>query len=108
MLQSSNPDQVDIFKSLKYKTTNVIKYEEDIKFIIPSNDMHKVAFLVGQGKLVVADINEKAEIKNEITLMNDWAAPTGVCWSPDDQYLAYSKTNLDFNKEIYKIGRAHV
>lgn len=101
MLQSSDPHQVDIFKSLKYKTTNVIKDEEDIKFIIPSNNLLKVAFLVGQGKLVVADINEKAEIKNEITMMNDWAAPTGVCWSPDDQFLAYSKTNLDFNKEIY-------
>lgn len=101
MLQSSDPDQVDIFKSLKHKVENVIQKEEDIKFIIPSNNKEKVAFLVGQGKLVVANIDEKAQLKDEITLLNDWAAPTGVCWSPDDQYLAYSKTDLDFNKEIY-------
>lgn len=101
LIQSSDPDQVDIFKSLKHETKMVLQAEEDIKFIIPSNDGKKVVYLVGQGKLVVADIDENAQMKNEITLLDSWATPGGVCWSPDDQFLAYSKTNLDFNQEIY-------
>lgn len=101
MLQSSDPNQVDIFKSLKHDTKVVLQAEEDIKYIVPSNDGKKVAYLVGQGELVVADIDEKAQLGNELTLTEGWASPGGVCWSPDDQFLAYSKTNLDFNQEIY-------
>ena len=101
MLQSSDPQQVDIFKSLKHTITQVIKKKEDINEIILSNQRNRLAFIVGQGKLILADINENAQLKNEMIMSDEWATPSGVCWSPDDQYIAYSKTNLDFNKEIY-------
>ncbi|NPD46602.1 MULTISPECIES: S41 family peptidase [unclassified Lentimicrobium] len=100
-LASSDEKEVNLFKSLKHEIKKVISAEEDINKLVLSNEKTKVAYLIGDGQLVVADINEKGSTKNEITLLDTWAEPSGVCWSPDDQYLAYSKSDLDFNREIY-------
>lgn len=100
-LVSADNKEVDIFKSLKHDTEKVLSADEDINDFILSNKKTKVAYRIGDGKLVVANINEKGKTKNEITLLDTWAEPSGICWSPDDQFLAYSKSDLDFNREIY-------
>jgi C-terminal processing protease CtpA/Prc len=66
-----------------------------------SNKGDKIAYVINYGKLIIANIDKNGKLSNSITLLDSWAEPSSVKWSPDDQFIAYSKTNLDFNQEIY-------
>ncbi len=101
LLSSSNEKEPNLFKSLKIKSEFIFGDSEDIYDMVLSHKKDQIAFRVGDGKLVVADVDEKAKISNQKVLIDSWAAATGLCWSPDDQYLAYAKKDLDFNSEIF-------
>jgi tricorn protease len=66
-----------------------------------SPDRTKVVLRDGRGKMSVADISDSTGIQNELVLLDSWATPSGINWSPDSKWLAYSKADLDFNSEIY-------
>ena len=48
-----------------------------------------------------ADISDDGKLSNEKSLLDSWQVPGDVTWSPDDKWLAYSLTNLEYNDEIY-------
>ncbi len=50
--------------------------------------MKKVAYEIGTGKLVVAEISAEGILSNEIVLLDGWDAPGNVSWSPDDKWLS--------------------
>ncbi|NOR86987.1 MAG: PDZ domain-containing protein, partial [Bacteroidales bacterium] len=100
-IRSSNSDETDIFKSFKHEITNLSQSKDDEHQISVSNDGTKIAYVVSWGKLIVTEIDKDGQLSNTTTLSDTWAPPSGICWSPDDQYLAYSQANLDFNSEIY-------
>lgn len=101
LLKSSDANESDIFKSLKHEIKEITNSIEDEDDLVISNNGDKIAYLRGEGTLVVAEINSDGKMSNEILLLDSWAPPSSVCWSPDDQYLAYSKSDLDFNREVY-------
>lgn len=101
MISSSNKEETNLFRTLKLNNEFIYCDDEDIYDMVLSNKRDQIAFRVGEGKLIVGDIDEKGKIKNQKVLTNSWAPPMGVCWSPDDQYLAYAQKDLDFNSEIY-------
>ena len=49
---------------------------------------------------MVADYKE-GKITNIVPFSTGWAAPSGISWSPDSKYLAYSQQDLDFDSEIF-------
>jgi len=58
--------------------------------------------LVGQlCQLVVAEINSEGEMSNTSFLLDGWATPGNVAWSPDSKWLSYSLDDLYFNQEIF-------
>ncbi len=100
-LTSSDKNESDLFKSMKHNAERLTNTDEDESNIIVSNDNKKIIYQIGGGKLVVADISAMGELSNEIVLLDGWATPEGIAWSPDNKWIAYSLSDLEFNDEIY-------
>lgn len=98
---SDNENESDLFKTLKHKIERVTKTVEDENNLVLSPDGNSIAYNVGRGQLVVANIDSKGKLSNKKTLLDGWATASGVSWSPDSKWLAYSLSDLDFNSEIY-------
>ena len=101
MLISSDPSQLNLFKSLKHEVVQVSATSEDESFPVLSPNGEHIAYLQGRGKLITADIGQQGELSNSKTLLDGWASPSSVAWSPDSRWLAYSLSDLNFNQDIY-------
>ncbi|MFS4483283.1 S41 family peptidase [Hyunsoonleella sp. 2307UL5-6] len=101
LVKSDNNNEGDIFKTLKHKVERLTKTSGNEDNLVLSPDGKSMAYTLGRGKLVVANINNKGQLSNKKTLLDGWATANGVSWSPDSKWLAYSLSDLDFNAEIY-------
>ncbi|GFD73989.1 tricorn protease [Tenacibaculum sp. KUL113] len=91
---------VGLHRSLKTKVSKLTNSKEDIEYSLVSPDGKKIAYQVGRGILMIADI-KKGKITNAKEYSNSWAAAEGVSWSPDSKYIAYSQEDLNFDSEIF-------
>lgn len=98
---SDNEDEPNLLKTLKHKIERLTKTADDEANLVLSPDGKSIAYIVGRGQLVVANINDDGKLSNKKTLLDGWATASGVAWSPDSKWLAYSLSDLDFNSEIY-------
>jgi tricorn protease len=101
MAVSADEKEPNLFKTLKHRIIQISNTPEDETSPKISNDGKKIAFVRGRGQLIVADISSTGQLKNEKILLNDWATPSGITWSPDNKWLAYSKSDLYANFEIF-------
>jgi tricorn protease len=69
--------------------------------LVVSPDGKKMAYVRGKGTLIVVDIDSLANMKNEKILSESWDAPSGITWSPDSKWLAYSQSDLYYNEEVF-------
>ncbi len=100
-IKSSDEDEPNIFKSFKWDIQPIFtSVQEEIAFEI-SPDKSKIAIIQEPGTLIVANIDSSGNITGNKTLLDGWATPSGVQWSPDNQWLAYSLEDLTFNEEIF-------
>jgi C-terminal processing protease CtpA/Prc/tricorn protease-like protein len=99
--KSADVKERSLLNSLKIQTTRITNTPEDENELVVSNDSKKIAFVRGRGKLIVADINADGKISNEKILLDGWATPEGLTWSPDNKYLAYSLPDLYFNEDVF-------
>ncbi len=98
---SADITESNLFKTLKLDHTRITNTAEDeISFHI-SPDAKQIAMLRDRGELAVASISGKGVLSNEKTLLEGWSTPSGISWSPDSKWLAYSLADLDFNEEVY-------
>lgn len=100
LLRSSDPSESSIFKSLKHEIVQLTKTAADESNFVISPDGKQIAYREGRGKLLVATL-ENDKLSHSKTLLDGWATPSGVSWSPDNKWLAYSLDDLYFNEEIY-------
>lgn len=98
---SEDPAQTSLYRSLKLNVKPLTQTSEDEHDILLSPDRKKIAIRKGRGHLSVSDIDEKGNLTNSKTLLEGWATPGGLSWSPDSKWLAYSLDDLNFNEEIY-------
>jgi len=101
LLRSADPEEPDLFKSLRHEVVPVTRTKADEHALVIAPDGAHVAFRQGRGKLVVATLSPEGKLAHEKTLLDGWATPSGVAWSPDSRWLAYALDDLDFNEEIY-------
>ncbi|WP_248722700.1 S41 family peptidase [Seonamhaeicola sp. ML3] len=101
LVASNDANESDIFKSLKHKIKRITKTDEEEHGLKLSPNGKQIAYIKGRGELIVADIDGKGKLSNQTILLSGWATPSGVSWSPDSKWLAYSLANLDFNTEIF-------
>lgn len=100
-LRSGDNKESNLFKTLKHKIERITKTNEGESNLVIAPNGKQMAFIRGRGKLIVATISNTGKIENEKTLLDGWDTPSGVSWSPDSKWLAYSLKDLDFNSEIY-------
>ena len=101
-VQPSQKDKNDLFESLQFEVKRLTSTEASERNPVVSPDGKKLAFNRGRGQLVVAPIEGRADIGEETILLDTgWAEASDVAWSPDSEWLAYSRPDLDFNHEIY-------
>ena len=91
---------VGLERSLKIDVEKLSKSKEDVYNLLVSPDHKKISYQVGRGNLMVADYKD-GKLTNIQTFSEGWGAPSGVSWSPDSKYLAYSQQDLDFDSEIF-------
>lgn len=98
---SADTTAKDLFNTFKLKTTKLTASPEDDQVAILSPDNKRIAFGRGRGELWVFDLDSTLNVISEKRLLNGWAAPESVSWSPDSKWLAYSLSDLSFNEEVY-------
>ncbi len=101
LLRSADKNESNIFKSLKHETIRLTKTDEDESGPVISPDGKKIAYVRGNGELITASISADGKMSDEKELLKGWATPSGIAWSPDSKWLAYSLPDLEFNDEIY-------
>lgn len=101
VLQSADPETPNLFKSLRHEIRQITQTPEDEFDIRMSPDHTKIVYRQGRGTLLVADIDSTGKLSNNKQLLDGWAEASGLTWSPDSRWLAYSKDDLDFNAEVY-------
>jgi tricorn protease len=101
LIRSSDKAEADLFKTLKLETVRLTQTEEDESYPIISPDKNKIVYEVGRGKLLLGDIDKNGKITNLKSILDSWAIPGNVSWSPDSKWLAYSLDDLYFNQEIF-------
>ena len=100
-IQSTSENESDLFYSFKRKITRLTKTKEEETNPVVSPNGKKIGLVVGRGGLKVYDIDEKGKLSSAKTLLDGWDTPSGLTWSPDSNWLAYSKSNLNFNEDVF-------
>ncbi len=100
-LTSSDESRSNIYKSLKHQITRLTNTPESEENLHLSPDREKIAYQRGRGELVVRSITENQNLGSETILLDGWAEPEDISWSPGGQWVAYAKADLDFNVEVY-------
>ncbi len=100
-VMSADTNEMDLFNSLKHTTKRITTNAKDELGLELSPDATKLSFRRGRGELWVADIDSVGNLSNLVQLLDGWATPSGITWSPDSKWLAYSLDDLNFNEEIF-------
>ncbi len=100
-VKSSDPRNSGIYGAMSYSVKRLTDTDEDESSLRISPNKKRIAFVRGRGKLISAKLSEKGGIENENILLDGWATPGGIAWSPDSKWLAYSLDDLYFNSEVY-------
>jgi len=101
LVKSDDSKESNLFKTLKLEIKRLTNTPEDESWPVISPDKKNVAYEIGRGQLVVAEINKDGTMSNQTNLLDGWAIPGNVTWSPDSKWLAYSLDDLNFNQEIF-------
>ncbi len=101
MVKSADANQTDLFLTLKRTATQLTTTPEDESNLVVSPDGKSIAYRTGRGGLKIGTISSKYKFTVSTSLLSGWATPSGISWSPDSKWLAYSLSDLNFNNEIY-------
>lgn len=100
-LYSTDDKELDLFYSFKRETQRLTKTKDEESNPVVSPNGKKLALQIGRGGLKVFDIDEKGKLSKAQTLLDGWDSPSDLTWSPDSKWLAYSKSNLNFNEDVF-------
>ncbi len=102
MVKSADPERKNLYTTFKFETVKLTDSKDEERRPVVSPDGKKIIYLKNNGTLIIADINlEKKKLENKRVLLDGWATPEGVCFSPDGNYIAYSLNDLTFNEDVY-------
>jgi tricorn protease len=104
-LESADPEHTDLYEALQHRVVRLTETEADERNLVVSPDREKIAFRRGaanymEGELITAAL-EGGDLAGETVLLDSWSIPSDYTWSPDGKWLAYSRSDLDFNAEVY-------
>ncbi|UCD74743.1 MAG: PD40 domain-containing protein [Phycisphaerales bacterium] len=85
--------------AMKFAIEPVVKREANDREPAPSPDGTMLAFRGTRGNLHILDL-DTGDIRNLVSGWDPWMSWE---WSPDSRYLAYSRSNMNFNDDIFII-----
>ena len=97
-ISSSDKGRDRLSETLKLKVERITDTPEDEGEMKLSPDKTKLAYIRGNGDLIVRDI----KTGKEKAIVRGWSELT-FNWSPDSKWIAYSQDDNDFNTDIYII-----
>ena len=101
LARSTDANKTELLATLKHEVVPIADSDEDETGAVVSPDGSKITYVSGS-QFILADIDSKGKISNKQVLHNEWwNLPSGVSWSPDSKWIAYSQQDLYFNSEIY-------
>jgi C-terminal processing protease CtpA/Prc len=100
-VRSSDPNNSNIFTSLKHDVEQLTRSKEGITGPRISPDGKSIAYVEGNGKLLIAELNDNGKLGSKVELLNGWDTPGNISWSPDSKWITYNLSDLYFNDEIY-------
>ena len=92
----------DIFHAILHEHTRIFADKEaDIMDMVLSPDKKRIALRIGRGRLLSYNISPTGKITHPVEIVNGWAIPSDIAWSPDSKWIAYALNDLTFNKDVY-------
>lgn len=106
LVRSADPNETNIFKSLKHETIRLTDTDEPEFDAVISPDKKQIAFhrgaSYGPSTFIIAPLDAvNAKLGKEKVLHDGWATISNPVWSPDSRWLAYALQDLTFNSDIY-------
>lgn len=101
VVESADEEEKDLFKTLKTQTRRLTETpEEEFEPILAPNG-ELLVYRIGNSKLIAAEIGDEGTLSNPVTLLDGWARPSAISWSPDSRWIAYGIVDLNYNAEIF-------
>ncbi len=102
LLEAADASQTNLYLNFAHRSREILRTPLGISDFILSPQRDQIAVVEGRGKLSVYPIAAAtATLGQPIVLQDSWDRPSGISWSPDGKWLAYSLSDLAFNEEIY-------
>jgi C-terminal processing protease CtpA/Prc/Tol biopolymer transport system component len=98
---SADEQKSSLFESLRHKTELMAKADGDLRDAVLAPNGKLLAYVEGGTKLQVSEVKEDGSLGSTTTLHDAWYGAGGIAWSPDSRYIAYHRSDLNFNREIY-------
>ena len=96
----ASADEKDLYHTFAYQLHPLTASEEEEHNGIFSPDGKKIAYIEGKGNLVLVD----KEGKNKQYVCRGWNLDPQVQWSPDSNYIAFSRVDNNFNQDVFIYG----
>jgi Tol biopolymer transport system component/C-terminal processing protease CtpA/Prc len=93
----SSASDKDIYFTFDYDTKSLTQSEKEEYSGMFSPDGEKIAYIEGNGNLVMMD----KDGKNKRTIWEGWSLQPNFQWSPDSGYIAFSREDNNFNQDVY-------
>lgn len=93
----SSASDKDMYFTFDYHINPLTQSEKEEHRGIFSADGQKIAYIEGNGSLVMMD----KDGKNKRTIWEGWSMQPHFQWSPDSSYIAFSREDNNFNQDVY-------
>ena len=101
LIESADEEEKSLYKTLKTKTKRITETpEEEFEPILAPNGK-RLVYRIGNSQIVSVEIGEDGALSDSVTLLDGWARPSGIDWSPDSRWIAYSIDDLNYNAEVF-------
>ncbi len=91
----------DIFNSFEWTTTRVMDTPNDESYFVIAPNKSKIAVSTIDGDLSLIEVDTNGMLSSPTLLLSGWNTANNLSWSPNSEWIAYNRTDLDFNNEIY-------
>ncbi|MFC1614390.1 S41 family peptidase, partial [Gemmatimonadota bacterium] len=98
LVESADTSRKKLYQTLKFTVLRLTDGPENEHNPLPSPDGQTIAYVRGNGDLMLMD----ADGQNKRLLIGGWDQPT-FCWSPDSRWIAYSRNDIEFNKDVWVV-----
>lgn len=100
IVESSDPDEADLCKSLRRETKKIVSVSGDLDSLSWSPDGKRIAFIEFMKKLYCVDVETKTKKK---VIENPYLSC--YCWAPDGEWFAVQNIDDYWNSDIYIVSR---